>query len=206
MTGIYLITNKLNGKQYVGQSKDISKRLKEHKYGSLHIDNAIKKYGIENFYIDVILECPEDMLDVWEKDMISLYDTYNTDNGYNHTEGGDKGPTMCGEKNPMYGVHRYGKDNPNFGNHPISPNKGGHISEESKRKNSETQKEQYRNGRINPMTGVHRYGKDSPRYGKKERILKWMTPIGEIKYMCRSKVMRWHKDWKEIINIEKVEE
>ena len=89
MTGIYLITNKLNGKQYVGQSKDISKRLKDHKYGSLHIDNAIKKYGIENFYIDVILECPENMLDVWEKDMISLYDTYNTDNGYKHTEGGD---------------------------------------------------------------------------------------------------------------------
>lgn len=31
MIGIYKITNKINGKYYIGQSKDIDKRMKYHK-------------------------------------------------------------------------------------------------------------------------------------------------------------------------------
>ena len=30
--GIYRIVNKLNGKSYIGQSRDIFERFKEHKY------------------------------------------------------------------------------------------------------------------------------------------------------------------------------
>ena len=105
MTGIYLITNKINGKQYIGQAKDINKRIKSHTRGKLHIDKAIAKYGINNFYIDILIECPEDMLDVWERDMIALYGTYNSSRGYNHTEGGDKGPSMYGDKNPMRNIN-----------------------------------------------------------------------------------------------------
>ena len=105
MTGIYLITNKINGKQYIGQAKDINKRIKSHARGKLHIDKAIAKYGINNFYIDILIECPEDMLDVWERDMIALYGTYNSSRGYNHTEGGDKGPSLYGDKNPMRNIN-----------------------------------------------------------------------------------------------------
>ena len=196
MTGIYLLTNKINGKQYVGQAIDIHKRIKGHIYDQkLHIDKAIKKYGIDNFYIDVIVECSEDMLDVWERDMIALYDTYNSNTGYNHTEGGDKGPSLPGKFNPMYGVHRFGKKNPNYGKKHPGMGKGVPKSDEQKRKNSETQKEQYKNGRINPMLGVHRFGEESPRFGKKEPLHTWLTPTGEFKVMCRSKVNRWHKDW-----------
>ena len=32
MVGIYKIVNKLSGKTYIGQSNDIERRLKEHKY------------------------------------------------------------------------------------------------------------------------------------------------------------------------------
>ena len=119
MTGIYLITNKINGKQYIGQAKDINKRIKSHIRGKLHIDKAIAKYGINNFYIDILIECPEDMLDVWERDMIALYGTYNSSRGYNHTEGGDKGPSMYGDKNPMRNInvkekHKKMKNNMDF--------------------------------------------------------------------------------------------
>lgn len=51
---------------------------------------------------------------------------------------------MSGNKNPMYGVHRFGTDNPNYGNHKIAgenhPNYGKHLSEETKKKIQSSQK------------------------------------------------------------------
>ena len=76
-SGIYLITNRINGKQYVGQSINLIKRWNQHKTESRRnvprtiIDKALKKYGIENFDFDIILECDLDMLDKWETDMIT---------------------------------------------------------------------------------------------------------------------------------------
>ena len=87
-SGIYLITNRINGKQYVGQSINLIKRWNQHKTESRRnvprtiIDKALKKYGIENFDFDIILECDLDMLDKWETDMINLYDCVRP-KGYN---------------------------------------------------------------------------------------------------------------------------
>ena len=45
MIGIYKITNKINGKIYIGQSNDIKRRFLEHTYrDKLPIDIAIKKH------------------------------------------------------------------------------------------------------------------------------------------------------------------
>ena len=90
MIGIYKITNKLNGKVYIGQSIDIDTRWRQHinAKDNYAIHNAIKKYGKENFKFEVLLECPANMLDVWERDMIALYDCISP-NGYNLTEGGE---------------------------------------------------------------------------------------------------------------------
>ena len=56
MTGIYTITNQVNGKRYVGQSIHIETRWKQHIYTALNIPeektkiyNAIRKYGLNNF-------------------------------------------------------------------------------------------------------------------------------------------------------------
>ena len=51
---IYLIANKINNKQYIGQTVNFKKRIKEHSYGrndnkNSLIDRAIKKYGKNNF-------------------------------------------------------------------------------------------------------------------------------------------------------------
>jgi len=62
---IYLITNQINGKQYVGQTiqDDIKKRWSTHKqvnkkYIGTCLFNAYKKYGIENFkyYVYVLMK------------------------------------------------------------------------------------------------------------------------------------------------------
>lgn len=60
MIGIYKITNKINGKIYIGQSINIERRWKEHifdnrKNSLIHL--AIIKYGKENFSFEVIEEC-----------------------------------------------------------------------------------------------------------------------------------------------------
>ena len=90
MIGIYKITNKINGKVYIGQSINIDTRWRQHinAKDNYAIHNAIKKYGEENFKFEVLLECPVEMLNVWERDMIALYDCI-TPKGYNLTEGGE---------------------------------------------------------------------------------------------------------------------
>ena len=90
--GIYLITNNINGKKYIGQSRNLVKRWNDHKDQARHnrstllIHNAMRDYRIDNFSFDILLECPIDMLDVWESDMIRLYDTF-VPNGYNIRDG-----------------------------------------------------------------------------------------------------------------------
>lgn len=99
MIGIYKITNKINGKSYIGQSVNIGKRWSHHltvayndQYAKsqFYIHYALKKYGKENFSFEVIEECTRDELDEKEKYWIAYFDTYN--NGYNLTPGGDSSP------------------------------------------------------------------------------------------------------------------
>jgi group I intron endonuclease len=88
--GIYLITNTINGKVYVGQSKDMRKRwwVERSNYGNnLHLTNSIKKYGIKNFNFSVLKECPEDYLNDLECFFIRAYYSWNPTYGYNKTFG-----------------------------------------------------------------------------------------------------------------------
>jgi hypothetical protein len=71
ITGIYKITNLINGKFYIGQSIDINYRFYEHIIGvglnhNSAIDAAIKKYGKENFSYEILEKC--DKADVFERE------------------------------------------------------------------------------------------------------------------------------------------
>ena len=148
-SGIYLITNNINGKQYIGQSIDIDTRWRQHcnAKDNFAIHNAIKKYGKENFSFEVLLECPVDMLNVWERDMIALYDCISP-NGYNLTEGGEG--YKCSEETKIkISAAMKGRIPWNKGVHLESPMKGKHHSEEAKKKMSEAKK-----GRISNRKGV----------------------------------------------------
>lgn len=103
MVDIYLITNLLDGKQYVGQTtKGYMQRWKSHcRYANRRkqnrlspqlIDTVIDKYGIENFKIELLETVPFEQKDTKEQFYIRKYDTYN--NGYNLTIGGDYNPML----------------------------------------------------------------------------------------------------------------
>lgn len=96
ISGVYLITNKVNHKKYVGASKNIFDRWKRHtstylQAGSIEYNKtlykAFRKYGIENFCFE-ILEITNDIYQK-EKEWIAKLDSKN--NGYNETYGGEWG-------------------------------------------------------------------------------------------------------------------
>lgn len=82
MIGIYKITNKLNGKSYIGQSIHCGKRLDEHCKGKLFIDEIIQQEGIENFNFEILKQVSKDELAYWEDFYIKKYNTMYPD-GYN---------------------------------------------------------------------------------------------------------------------------
>ncbi len=94
MIGIYKITNLLNGKCYIGQSKDIEARWQNHRWRykyqereHLFLYQAMRKYGIENFSFEVLEECDEKDLDALEIKYIAQYRSFP--DGYNMTGGGN---------------------------------------------------------------------------------------------------------------------
>ena len=93
---IYFITNKINKKQYIGETTNFEKRKSRHlsdlranKHHSEKLQRAYNKYGEENFEwtYDVYEINSEDELKLLEQKMISYYHTY--EDGYNCTRGGD---------------------------------------------------------------------------------------------------------------------
>ena len=98
MVDIYLITNNINGKRYVGKTqRGYLLRFQEHcnakKNGfNTYIGNAIDKYGKENFSIELLRTVDDDSWEYWEKQYIQEYKTLYSQGGYNLTPGGDANP------------------------------------------------------------------------------------------------------------------
>lgn len=127
---VYCYTNIINGKKYIGQTINESHRKSTFKsvnlnYAGVKIDNARRKYDINNFEYKVLsrkiylneVDARFDM-DLLETYYISIFDSYY--NGYNSTFGADKNVkgfkhseetklkiknAMLGENNPFYGKH-----------------------------------------------------------------------------------------------------
>jgi group I intron endonuclease len=146
---IYLMTNTINGKRYVGlTTRSIEQRIKEHvscppgtKYDHA-LQKAIRKHGIDNFEVTTLQECDTyaALRDAEIKWIGELNTHVRSRRGYNMTDGGD-------------GVI-------------------GHTqSLEQRRKNSETHKN------LPPFTPTHRdnirkskVGANNPMFGKRPSI------------------------------------
>lgn len=92
--GIYMITNNVNAKIYIGQSVNIKKRLIQHREtngsnGTSIIHQEIVKYGAENFSYSVLRKCSKEELDYFESYYIEKYNSTNEDIGYNVNTGGN---------------------------------------------------------------------------------------------------------------------
>ena len=154
---IYKITNRINNKTYIGiTTNTIECRFAEHIYrsengGKYKIHYAIRKYGKENFDIEMITttDNKEHALLI-ESENIKKYDSYDT--GYNMNEGGtgllyhtDDTKKKMSDNNHWNGKKRSGSDNPMFGRK---------HSEESKKKMSE-KKIGMLAGEKHPLFGKH---------------------------------------------------
>lgn len=113
MIGIYKFTNLLNNKCYIGQSIDVEQRRLAHISSAKNkkaadynhqLHQALRKYGVENFSFEVLVELSgegydKDLLNKLEAYYVSKYNSFK--NGYNATPGGDAidPASTKGEKN-----------------------------------------------------------------------------------------------------------
>lgn len=95
---IYKITNKINGKFYIGMSVNYNRRFSEHKRNPpTKMIKDVKKYSWDNFYIEVIIKSiiGEEAAFIEE---IKAIEKHNPE--YNSTKGGEGFMALHGENNP----------------------------------------------------------------------------------------------------------
>jgi group I intron endonuclease len=184
---IYLITNKITKKKYVGQSvqKDINSRWKQHKcmisssIGKYLLD-SYKKHGIHNFKFQIICICFDEDVDDLEKHYIEKYNTL-APNGYNLTIGGKRrylkkeskdkiskalsgrGGNPCSEETKQkISLANRGNKNGNFGKK---------MSDEQRKKISETMKKQKRLPTEKQLNALRQYNQshNKRRVGKYDK-------------------------------------
>lgn len=86
---IYLTTNLVDNKKYIGQHKG---SINDNYLGSgVLLTKAIEKYGKENFKKEILEICTPEELDEKEKYWINYYNAYESEEYYNLTEGGQQG-------------------------------------------------------------------------------------------------------------------
>lgn len=129
---VYLRTNKINGKQYVGQTENFKNREKDWKclkarYANQYIQIDREKYGIDNFDVKKLAEVSTKE-EAWhlEQKYIKELDTIYP-NGYNRAYGGEK------NKGGNVGYHngrefKKGNEPWNSGR-PMSDDEKRHLSE-----------------------------------------------------------------------------
>lgn len=177
---IYLWTNEINGKHYVGQAQCFYNRMATYKNkgATPKLQNAIDKYGINNFDIEILEKCDIKHLDEREQYWMDYYKSYEQDKGYNisryasttrgftHSEETRKKLSDFKKANP---VHLSGAKNGMYGKK--------HTKEELIAISEHTRKmwedEEYRkfqservSGENNYFYGKHYNGELNPMYGK----------------------------------------
>lgn len=92
---IYIIKNTVNDKVHVGQTKvSLKLRFQNHLSAARNgkdyiIGKAIRKYGEDKFYIELLEECTVEELNEREKYWIAFFNSTDNRSGYNISTGGN---------------------------------------------------------------------------------------------------------------------
>jgi group I intron endonuclease len=105
---IYKITNIKNGKFYIGKSKNVDKRWKEHQslVGKKRhpFYDSILHYGVENFIIEVVDKTDASLID--DLEIKWILETRAVEIGYNITKGGTGGDTFTNKSDELKEITR----------------------------------------------------------------------------------------------------
>ena len=136
---VYSVTNKVNGKMYIGVTVNPKIRERNHFKHNIKtrsmLKNAIAKHGEENFVFQVLCVGTRSYCYMVEPRFITAFNT-RTPEGYNICAGGRGAVGLSGEHNGMYG--RTGELHPHYGKPGFFA--GAKHTEETKRKMSEAHK------------------------------------------------------------------
>ena len=192
---VYVHINKINGKIYIGQTKQtLEKRYKNGYENCRYFWNALQKYGWDNFEHIILLDnLSGDMANIIEEALIKKYNSTNKNIGYNlysgglnHTPSDECRKRMSearrGEKHWNYGRHwgddfkkklseiHKGREVPIEWREKMSKSKKGKkFSEEHKKSISESKM-----GDKNPMYGKHLSDKAKQlRHERRKHILQY---------------------------------
>lgn len=187
---VYLITNKINGKRYVGQTiNSIEHRWSQHIAHSRNpkrsgiLCSAIRKYSEKEFEIRVLIKCNSiEEANHRETYCIRLLNTL-APHGYN-LDGGGKNNVMHPDTKKKLSVAHTGK-------------KRGTFSDEHRRRISEANKGQNLGGILSEETrlkiSIANRGINSPMFGKKQSE-KWKAAIAEANKGNKYWVGRKHRE------------
>ena len=171
---IYIITNKIDGKKYIGQTtrNDPMERINEHFrdqiLSSPYLYNTIQKHGKENFDIEIIsyLGASQEALDAIEQWQIKKNNSLHP-NGYNLETGGkgrgsvsDETRKRMSEAQSGEKHHLYGKEHSIETRKKMSRAKSGEKHPLYGKKHTEEAKKKMRGSRLSMK------GKNNPMYGK----------------------------------------
>ncbi len=176
---IYRATNVQNGKSYIGFTKDFDNRKRQHKHSAFikqkqsHLYNAMRKYGWDNFYWELLLGSKDKdyLLNEAEPKLIEFYKTKEL--GYNSCDGGE------GMKNPKQSTIEKIRQT------------ATNISEETRKKRSEAAKRQWSDPVIRKRT-IKGSSKDNKRKEKRQIISlkakeRWNNPEFKNRVMLSMK-------------------
>lgn len=121
---VYMHTNKINNKKYIGISSNVNKRWagKGKNYYDQVFGLAIKKYGWDEFEHEILYEnLSKEEACKKEQELIKKYRTTEKDYGYNRSDGGDSGSkgSFNAQLKRMKPVYQYDMDG-NFIKYHIS--------------------------------------------------------------------------------------
>jgi group I intron endonuclease len=158
---VYLITNKISGKRYVGQTVDaVPIRFQGHCHKGTVLHTAIKKYGRDQFVVETLgsYSSRQEMNEA-EAYFISFYDCM-VPKGYNLTSGGENNYFRSDETKLKISRAKRGVPNPKLsevlrGRHcnPATEFKKGFVKDQRGSKNVSFGKPAHNRGRPGYMKG-----------------------------------------------------